>query len=469
MWLFDSLNSMVRQRPLGRNHLPRRFPRGSGLRPLRLEQLEHRCLLSYSITDLGTLSGPSGASYAYGINDSGQAVGYSNTVGGQAHAFRYNGTPMQDLGTLGGSMSQANAINSFGQVAGNSTTAGDQVYHAFLYDGVQMEDLGTIGPTNSWGTGINDSAQVVGYYHSSIIGDDHPFLYDGTTMYDIGSLGASSGDGRANGINSSGQVVGWSMTVDGQVHAFLYDGTVMHDLGTLGSSISQARAINDSGQVVGYSYTPSGVYHAFLDDGAGMQDLGTLAGGNFNSSADSINSAGQVVGVSQTLIGPMTVDHAFLYDGAGIHDLNDMIPSGTGWTLVHATGINTQGQIVGWGDINDHPHAYLLTPLDSPGAGRTGRSAAARISPAGAAASLLAGARQEAAMAQATADLNVLLPAVPSAGPTTAPAPLSQDDSAISESLTSSPRYRATHGGPLEPPLDVNSEVLDVLALNLLG
>jgi uncharacterized membrane protein len=41
-----------------------------------LEQLEERCLLSYSITDLGTLPG-NVASGALGINNAGQVVGES--------------------------------------------------------------------------------------------------------------------------------------------------------------------------------------------------------------------------------------------------------------------------------------------------------------------------------------------------------------------------------------------------------
>ena len=59
----------------------------------------------------------------YGINASGQVVGYSATTGnGLAHAFLYPypGGPMQDLGTLGGNDSDAYGINASGQVVGSS-------------------------------------------------------------------------------------------------------------------------------------------------------------------------------------------------------------------------------------------------------------------------------------------------------------------------------------------------------------
>jgi probable HAF family extracellular repeat protein len=53
----------------------------------------------------------------------------------------------------------------------------------------------------------------------------------------------------------------------------------MIDLGTLGGNFSVATAINTQGEVVGGSYTVDGPMHAFLwQSGTGMVDLGTLVG-----------------------------------------------------------------------------------------------------------------------------------------------------------------------------------------------
>ena len=60
---------------------------------------------------------------------------------------------MTDLGTLGTS-SEALAVNDAAEVAGRSTLASG-ARHAFLYSGGLMVDLGTLGGTNSEATGLN--------------------------------------------------------------------------------------------------------------------------------------------------------------------------------------------------------------------------------------------------------------------------------------------------------------------------
>jgi probable HAF family extracellular repeat protein len=100
------------------------------------------------------------------INASGQVVGYS--VG---HAFLYpdSNVQMQDLGTLGGSLSYAYGINDSRQVVGTSNTTdnGNGAPHAFLYSDGQMQDLNDLIPADSgWhlreARAINNSGQIVG-------------------------------------------------------------------------------------------------------------------------------------------------------------------------------------------------------------------------------------------------------------------------------------------------------------------
>jgi probable HAF family extracellular repeat protein len=265
---------------------------------------------------------------------------------------------MQDLGTLNGThVSYAYGINDRDQVVGFSDTNPQGGYmHAFLWDGKHgMQDLGTLhGGATSEATAINDRGQVVGASGDAFLWDRRHGLQD------LGSLGVTGGSSAA-GISDQGQVVGWTVVDDhGNYDAFLWDRPHgMQDLGTFpGANGTSAEGINDVGQVVGGSYvqlpyykTP---YHGFLWDAQnGMQDLGTLPGAS-TSDARGINDAGEVVGTSGM--------HAFLYRDGTMFDLNDFLPPNSGWTLTDARAINDAEQIVGYGTHNGgYSRAFLLT------------------------------------------------------------------------------------------------------------
>jgi probable HAF family extracellular repeat protein len=333
---------------------------------LLVERLEERCLLSYQITDLGTLPGDNGA-VAQAINDSGQVAGTSQFVDesdnfASIRAFLWDATNgMQALPV--GRFSDAYGINDNGQVVGDF--ANFSPYHAFLWDAVHgTQDLGTLpGDGTSNAFGINNNGQVVGYSALESV-RAHAFLWDAVNgMQDLGTLPGDR-NSIAYGINDSGQVVGYSFIDSSPGHAFLWDAVNgMQDLGTLpGDRFSIAYGINGSGQVVGASGA-----HAFLWDAVhGMQDLGALPGYSV-SIARSINDSGQVVGESCTDNFP-TACHAFVWQNGTLSDLNDLIPPGFRTPLGSATAINNPGQIVAIGgpDLYYSPRSFLLTPDSSP-------------------------------------------------------------------------------------------------------
>ncbi len=190
-------------------------------------------------------------------------VGGSSTASG-THAFLWTAADgMNDLGTLGGSNSRANAINDAGQVVGRSDTAsGGQ--HAFLWTAAGgMIDLGTLGGQTSDARDINEAGQVVGRADTAT-GDVHAFLWTAAGgMIDLGTLGGAGSRIQAEGINDAGQVVG--LFSDGDDRAFYWtaaDGMI--ELPTLTGIESGARAINNAGQLAGYGDIDTGDSHAVV-------------------------------------------------------------------------------------------------------------------------------------------------------------------------------------------------------------
>jgi probable HAF family extracellular repeat protein len=295
-----------------------------------------------AVQDLGTLGGP--YSSASAVNELGQVVGWASTGGGGNHAISWTQAGgLVDLGTLGGQSAGGDAVNGSGQVVGYSDTVSGDI-HAFSWTQTGgMVDLGTFGGRQSVAYAVNGSGQVVGYVNPAS-GGEHAFSWtQAGGMVDLGTLGGQHGGGIA--VTGSGEVVGYSTTAseDWRVFSWTQAGGMV-DLGTLGGTYSYVKAANGSGQVVGYSANPSGVDRAFSwTQAGGMVDLGTLGGQS--AGANAVNGSGQVVGEADTASGGI---HAFSWTQAGgMVDLNSRIPTvPPGLELYRALAISDNGSIV---------------------------------------------------------------------------------------------------------------------------
>jgi probable HAF family extracellular repeat protein len=341
----------------GRHTPPPRHPRGDRGAPRHSDRDE------FEVIDLGTLGGS--FSQARAVNAGGQVVGDSQTAGdAERHAFSWTATGgMIDLGTLGGTTSSIDfkyplgVVNDSGQIVGSSSIAGDIAVHAFSWTATGgMIDLGTLGGSSSGAKAVNATGQVVGVAATA---DDelHAFSWTVTGgMIDLGTLGGSFI--RAVAVTDSGQVVGSSTTAgDAETHAFSWTATGgMIDLGTLGGSFSEAKAVNASGQVVGDSSTAGDAEtHAFSWTATGgMIDLGTLPGGTSALPA-AVNASGRVVGQAST---PAFSVHAFSWTvSEGMVDLGTF-----GGNSSLASAVNASGQVVGSADRTDASrHAFVWT------------------------------------------------------------------------------------------------------------
>jgi probable HAF family extracellular repeat protein len=334
---------------------------------------------------LGILAGGTN-SVPFGINDRGTVVGIADgpvTVGGPDGPFTCTDA------LQGFEWTQRDGMHGMGLI--------------ILGDTNPCEGGG--GETNmyAFANAVNDSNQVVGTINWSGFTYVNGFSWtnpaDGMVLLPYPNDGDFFVDlTEANAINNRNQMVGAvGCCIDlNQGHALYWNNQVISDLGTLGGAdtdnyyCSNARGINDLDQIVGWSTTiastsefpcggsvPSESPHAFFWTKArGMQDLGTLPGDTM-SMAYAINFFGQVIGSSGTSTttpeykgveygGGMSIEvvgHPFVWTQKnGMRDLNALIPSGSGWVLNTATGINVWGQIVGSGVHNGQTHGFLLTP-----------------------------------------------------------------------------------------------------------
>jgi probable HAF family extracellular repeat protein len=218
-----------------------------------------------------------GATYATDMNAGSRIVGTSLPPNSyDPHAVYWDNGQIRDLGTLGGSASQAFGVNDAGQVVGQAATA-SFVFHAFLWQGSgRLIDLGAPYGSSSVAYVINASGQVVGSSGGHVFLWT-PFTPNGTTGY-FTDLGTPPGDDdtRPSGANNAGQVVGTSsyswwdeVSYYTVYHAFLWENGVMTHLNDRippgsGWNLTGAAAINDSGRIVGNGTLNGGPSRAVL-------------------------------------------------------------------------------------------------------------------------------------------------------------------------------------------------------------
>jgi len=214
--------------------------------------------------------------------------------------------------------------------------------------GLVFTEFNAPGSNLTQGQGLNNAGQIVG--SSRLPGQfQTAFLKDGATFTSFVYPGAS-GDSYANGINSSGVIVGsaWAPVPVGYVK----DGSTFTTLSF--APITYALGINDSGEVVGLTSnglygTPAEVGHGFSVNKNGTGFSSFDVPGSVDTQAEGINNLGMIVGVASST--DRATWQGFLKNGSTYTSIN--VP---GAVSTWANGINDAGEIVG--DYSDGTHSY---------------------------------------------------------------------------------------------------------------
>ena len=258
------------------------------------------------------------------------------------------------------------AINNKGQVTGQSMPrlgigyTNNEDVHSYLHQNGRTTYIG-----DGRARGINDTGQIVG--------NEWPknFSYmDGERTY----LDLGYGKLFVTGMNNTGQIIGYS---DGQ--SDLERGCFVFENGTLKSFGGDFPvSVNDHGAIVGYDgksiflhendqtriiasgcrlgidinnggqIVGSSEGAAFLWESDAFQSLGSIGGESFPYA---INDNQQIVGVSYLIPGifERTNARAFIYENGILKDLNTLISSDSDGVMFRAVDINNSGWIIAYG------------------------------------------------------------------------------------------------------------------------
>jgi len=341
-------------------------------------QQESGFSVSFSVIDLGPIEHPDqetcadrapGASVT-AIAAGNRAVGsvYVDDDRAVAALFSADGVRKMASGPGGG---VANAINRENEIAGTvykllpddpcgrPSGAQPAVWNEdFELSSLELPD----GARSGSATAINTDGVVAGWVSTEA--GRLAAIWNGDEITTLSHAGIDGLDGmrsEAADLNEAGVVAGnlaWRDDTGDHRRPFVWDGTTVQYLDAGQNRDGYASALNDVGVVAGAVINDAGFEQATLWWRGQLVDLPELSDRPASVATD-INNGGVVVGYCAREDG---LSRATVWIDRQVVDLNEIIPQDLGWQLQVAVGINDDGSIAGWGDLDGETHAFLLVP-----------------------------------------------------------------------------------------------------------
>ncbi|MGA7137946.1 MAG: hypothetical protein WBZ14_09770 [Terriglobales bacterium] len=214
---------------------------------------------------------------AFGINNQGQAVGYSGTCTAANYGVVWENGTATALPDLGDPGAIAYAINGRGQIVGQAVNS-DGTPLAALWENNTVTSLGGLlpGDVATFATSINNRGQVVGSSFNSENSWSRGLIWRNGVTIDLNTLFPASSHLfviSASNINESGQIAGMAVEMAGPhagniVHAFLAT-PVDEDLGKSVADVVLTRPnVNLPAANVGKQLSPRSAHCSIHDRGS---------------------------------------------------------------------------------------------------------------------------------------------------------------------------------------------------------
>ena len=307
---------------------------------------------------LGTLGGAS--SYATGINDRRQIIGYSAIAPDreETHPFLWENGVMRDLSADPGELSWAEDINDQGHIVGGSADRDDgSTYGALWHNGITGRLPLLPGSRNCQATAINEVGLVAGFCIFYL----DPVLQELVGVFwrhgVIERIPAPAGlQLYPFDVNDAGAAIGIAFRGN-EVFKFLWQNGVLTNIDQAAAgAFSEVVAINNRGEIAGYGPGPS-LLQALIWDGQVVRSVGDPSTTNV---AYGLNDLGDVAGSSNR-------SGAVWTNGRTI----ELAPP-RGYTIAVASAVNAGGDVAGNISVSSTPFVWQAVFWPGATSGRTG-------------------------------------------------------------------------------------------------